>query len=280
MEKKYEYYAYRYFVIDIDPRQRSLLGILAIKNNFFPNIFIKLIDNKKIEIVSRGRKYLLYYTKDINKSIFITKFAKETHHLKFIEGKEDIETAEDKNFPFIYIIFNLTTQTLLIQKKTTVFSTPFSAKNILEDFFSNLLRDNDLTFKVDEITYKEKFWEIIRSAEKIYSLQLNLKSPNFFRGRYKANELLEELRKLYNNTEVDFQVKNDEGKLKLLRENLEDFIHYIAEGGGKYIINIMQNGIIHRILSKINIKKYFLKDLKEEESEKIISIFNKIDEDE
>ena len=41
----------------------------------------------------------------------------------------------------------------------------------------------------------------------------------------------------------------------------------------------MQKGIIQKVKSIVNIKKYFLHDLQEEEESKVVEIFSEIDQD-
>lgn len=276
-EKLLEYYCFRYFVIETNS-QRSIFQDLENKKELIRKILMELKDKKKIESLVKNKRCLLYYVKDIDEQIFITKFSKEKHIVTHDARTDDIVEQDLPDYPFIYMLISLDRQIVLLENKSSVFISPFSAQRCIENFFTNFVKQNDYLVKLDEIQYEDKFWEIVERAEQIYSLKLNLKSPNIFGARYKANEFLKEQREYYNNTEMNVELKNDEGNLTLLRENLEDFIKYISAGGGRYLILLKEKGIYQRIKSIINIRKSYLKSLDDEDTFKIKEILEKLDE--
>ncbi|MBN2603383.1 MAG: hypothetical protein JXA91_04545 [Candidatus Thermoplasmatota archaeon] len=272
--KRIEFLSYRYFVIET--QQRSLLQDLNDKVALFRGIFTSLRENKKFDILLKGKKYLLYHYKDVTQKVLITKFAKCKSVPHYEPREEDIIKVKSEDFPFIYVIFDLEGQSILVQNNTTLFASTNSAIKVLENYFTEIMMVNHFTVKITEVTHSSKFWETVEDADKIYSLRLNLKSPNLFGGQIKANELLKNQRDLFNNTEFNVELKNENGELKVLKENVSDYIHYISAGGGQYAMAFQKNGIVQKIKSIFNIKKYFLRNPDDEAFDELLETIKEL----
>ena len=94
---------------------------------------------------------------------------------------------------------------------------------------------------MDEISDIASFWDTVKEAERIYEMNLYLRSPNLFGGAFRTNELLEMLKKYTNNDEVDISLKNDSGSLNIDTE-MEDPLNYVVNGGGKWKITYGRKG--------------------------------------
>lgn len=274
----YDYLCYRFFLV---PENDQL--------TLFPNSREKIINefidylksNIKIGIRYRGVKYLLYLDKEVEKSVFICKLAREKHHTKYDEGELDLEPKEDIEFPFVFIVMDLKKQIVLVQKKTSVFQDPETSKRMLKRIIEDVLELDHFVFTIDEISDKKEFWDIVDNNDGIFSVELNLKSPNLFGSRYDANEFLKKQREIHNATETDVEFKNKHGKLRIPREIFDSFIEYISAGAGSYNLEYLKDGEKQVKSSSDNIKKVqFEEELDEKDPKKISDKITEIDENE
>lgn len=274
MSKELKLYAFRYFLIP--PDQVSLTQLLIKdKSEIIKSVLADLKDNYKLTKYIRNRKHILYYT-DSTQNLFLCKFAKETRFTKHQEGDIDIKSTKELDFPFIYIIFDLSHQIILIQNNSSVYRHILTAKNTFKEWFDNIINNKyDHYFKLDEITYEQTFWKYINESDKIYELNLNMKSPNLFGAFLETNKLLNNIKEIFNNTETDFNLKNEKGLLKVEKDNLEDGIKYITGGGGKYKIKRESKGRIEVIKSQDYIKTISLNENFEDTFDKDADIISK-----
>src|SRR5690606_35101084 len=144
-----------------------------------------------------------------------------------------IETIEDKRYPFIYLILDIERQIILIQHKTSVFKDIDIPKTKIEKFITKNLSVYGLVAKIQEISSEITFWEQLKEYDQIYSFDITLNAPNLFGARYRANDLSKDIQENYNATEFRIKLKNALGKLKLLKENVSDYIKLASAGAGK-----------------------------------------------
>ena len=234
------FYTYRYFII---PSLQVTFEQMTIsdKRLLIKNIFVELTEKKKIEKDIKGKKYILYFRKQLSDDVYICKFVKEVTRDKHDIGLVDIEENKESDYPFIYIIVDTSKQIFFIQDKRTVFRNIDYAKNRLEAYFDEDLVKKDFNLTMDAITESKSFWEHVNSAEKIYELKLNMKSPNAFDGILNANKLLKKIRSFFNNTEMDMNLKNEDGNLNINEGNSKDYIDYIKNGAGTWQLAIGNN---------------------------------------
>jgi len=93
-----------------------------------------------------------------------------------------------------------------------------------------------------ELLVKEKaFWKIIDSAEGVYGIHFSLHSPNLFGADEEADNALKELQKIFNNNRAEFDLSNDQAKLKVPKERIKSFQEYADKGGGYWKISVQKN---------------------------------------
>ena len=62
------------------------------------------------------------------------------------------------------------------------------------------------------------------------------------------------------------------------REQIDDFIGYIAAGGGSYILKIFSDGILKKFRSRVNVKKVFFPKMDDVDRKKIVEVIKDIDQ--
>jgi hypothetical protein len=275
MQRRSKYYSYRYFLVSAS-RIKSMFP--KSKNEVIAGLKNNLREIVRISEEYKQRKYLLYFIEAMTENLYLLKLARERHYNKHEAGEKDIETAEDTEFPFVYIIIDFSRQIILIQKKTSVFQNISTSQNILQLLINSTVDFGQYIFTIDEISHKERFWQLVEKSRKIYSLKLNLRAPNLFGGRFKANELLKREQEEHNAAEIEVEYKNEYGNLLVKEDSVGSYINYIAAGGGSYSLRFKVDGELKTKSSKDNIKTINLaNDIKQLKIAKIKAELEKID---
>lgn len=91
------------------------------------------------------------------------------------------------------------------------------------------------TLVVRPKTDEREFWDVVDQASGIYSLRLDLVTPNAHGGEDALTEFLQQQRTQHNATEVTTVIANSGGELRVDRddESLRAEITYAARGAGK-----------------------------------------------
>jgi len=276
VQKKTKYFSYRYFLVSAS-RIRSLFP--KSKTEVIEELKANLQMKVKISEKYKHRKYLLYFIEELTEDLFLLKLARKRDFNKYQEGDSDIETVEDTEYPFVYVIIDFKKQIILIQKKAAVFQNISTAQNILQALINATVDFGQYIFTIDEISHREMFWQLIDQSSKIYSMQLKLRAPNLFGNRYEANELLKEEQEISNAAEVNIELKNEQGNLLVKEERVGTYIDYIAAGGGSYRLKFMEAGEVKTKSSKDNIKTaYLAENINQLNIAKIKAELEKIDE--
>lgn len=273
--------AFRYFIIPTDQisvYQMQLIDKKEIMHNFFKTIEEQL----KITKYIKDKKHILYFTHRFSDTLYLCKYVKEINFKNLKEGETDILEENESNFPFVFLIFDLNRQIILVQQKTSLFRNLNAFKNSFENWFMLGVEMYDHYFKLEAITYEQAFWNYVNSAEAIYELELLMNSPNLFGGKVTADSILKEIKDEYNNTETQLKFRNTKGKLKVTHSNAHHFIKYITGGGGSWKLRIHRNNKIRTYNSSQNVKKvelpYNIDQMKNEIKVTIQSELSKIDE--
>lgn len=233
-----KFYAYRYFIVPTDQQMTMDQLIISDKEELLVRFFEVLKEKNKIEGSYWNKNYILYLTKELASGLFLCKFAKQKNITIYEPGNVDIEDSDEKSYPYIYIIIDLNRQIFLIQEKQSIFPSRATSRNSFQEIINNFIENYDYIIAVDEITYEQDFWKQLQMHDSIYELELTMKSPNLFGSLVEAEELLKEINNTYNNTETTIKVKNDKGKLRLVRDKIQSFIKYISSGGGKWSLGV------------------------------------------
>jgi len=133
-------------------------------------------------------------------------------------------------------IFDTESQHIFIEKNWR-FGTPEQIETALQ---AGLLKDISDIYNckvfVKGRTKKHLFWNLVRESTDIYSLELKLISPNILDANMRARKALEDLKKIFEQDEIDITLKNEGGKLAVPEEPVADYISYISQGEGSWKI--------------------------------------------
>ncbi|CEP83960.1 hypothetical protein [Paraclostridium sordellii] len=207
----------------------------------------------------------MHLYKELNNNLFVCKLAKVQEIIKFEDNNNDFKKRIERSYPFVYIIIDLENQIILIQEDSSVFKQKEDSRKKLYGYLKNA-NDSMYTLSIDEITTTSDFWEIVEN-EKVYKLNLNIKSPNFFGGNTEAEELAKDIHETTNATETNIQIINNDGDLKLEKKSLTSFIKYIASGGGRWTLHT-KNGRVKsgsKVVKNVHINN--IEDLSNEDLE-------------
>jgi len=202
----------------------------------------EIIRTKLSNDIKIDKSYIkIHLYKEINEDLFICKLARIQDITKFQDENKDFKEVKEKSYPFVYIIIDLNCQIILIQEDSSVFRTKEISSDKLYKYLQ-VVNDSSYILTIDEITSLSNFWDLVEN-EKVYKLNLNIKSPNLFGGDSGAEELAKDIHRTTNATETNIEIINHDGDLKLKKSFLNTFLEYIASGGGRWTLNT-KNGLI------------------------------------
>jgi len=231
------------------------------KEEKFHDVLALLIKASKDDFKYKNSRYILFYNDELLEKVYLFQFAREEKQDIPVEGKTSIETQPVLQTPSVYLIIDVQKQIVLIQEKKIVFQDVEACIRRLEYYLTIKLKDSYITPSLSPILDRNEFWDIVKSAQEITEFDLTLNSPNLFKGRQKAEELVEELHEEFNATQFTIKLKNALGKLKLDAETVGNYVAFAAAGAGSYILKLVQNGK-KRILKsyELVIKKNYTED--------------------
>lgn len=242
IDKRSPFYAHRYLVTPTSAQKTIIQELSKNKEELMVDIIRNLAEKTKTVFTSGGRRFLFYGFQELD-DVYIIKFARETNEKIYTEGENDIEIKDVKETKFIYLIIDTKNQVILMERNLSVFQQIESAINILASFFRSQMRHFDYVVNIYPLVSNKKFWSYVDTADDIYELTLEMNAPNMFFGNSDTREVLKEIKETTNNEVLDISFKNKEGRLKIARESLGNYIDYVREVGGKYMLKFRRNGI-------------------------------------
>lgn len=185
-----------------------------------------------------GSENVLVYIRAIGSTAHLCKFCKKQkvrrHEIEMLGESFDVVQHEYDSYPFIYVIVDLDAQVALVQRKSSVFKNPGGAKAALAALVKEFLADDNYYFSLEEITSNASFWDAVKAADLVYDLELKLESPNFLGAGYTTTGFLKRVQEVTNNDRLSIRLSNESGELELSRQEYEDAIDYVADGGGSW----------------------------------------------
>lgn len=250
--------AFRYFIVPCE--QISFFDTVEEKRATAVNSFFsQLAEMKKRNWEIKGKKHLLVCNIKLSEDIFVCKFSKETTKTIFKESDDDIENVDEPDYPFVYVIFDTTRQIVLIELKTSVFSSLNQSKDKLKVCFQQTFSLFGFEVLFEEITDSSTFWNFVSDSYGVYDLTLTLNSPNLFGGFSNTNEMLKTIKETYNNSQTTIKLSSKNPSItNLTQENtlLNDAIDYASAGGGEWSLTVAAKDEEKRtIKSKHNVRK-------------------------
>ncbi len=275
VKNEHSFGAYRYFIVPFE--QISFFDIIKEnRQKAVVNFFSTLETDKKRSWEIKGKKHLLVFNKKIPNNVIICKFSMETKKTIFIEGESDIENINELDYPFIYVIIDTERQIILIELKTSVFSSLTSAKEKLKMCFEQEFALNGFEVLFEEITDASTFWTFVNSSSGVYEVAITLNSPNLFGGFNSTNDMLKDISQTYNNNQTTIKLCNKKAKLTNIaktNKQLSDAVEYTSAGGGEWTLTVAAKDSSKKTFkSRHNIKKVSVRRLDKNRDQKEIEI--------
>lgn len=249
--------AYRYFLIP--SAQISLYDTAKEKRReAVESFFHKALSEKKISIDIEDRKQVLAFERKVDNEILLFKFGSEKHETKYHESETGIEGVVEKNLPFVYLIFDVRRQLLLVEINTSVFKTPAQTQKKIQVWFERAFFQYGFEIIFEEIIDENTFWKYVEDGAPIYDVTLTLNSPNLFAGFIEIDKALKQIRELYNNTQTTLKVSNKNAPLSgIKKENKElaEAVKYASGGGGEWALTKRTRTGKHTFRSRNRVKK-------------------------
>jgi len=174
-----------------------------------------------------------------------------------LENKHLIE-HEISTYPFILMLWDNDNQVILIQQKSNIFSDATLPLEIIMLHLNSILSLRGLIAKWELVKERGTFWKAIEDFETIYFLKIELIAPNFFGSTHeKAEKFVKLLRQETNGTEFSIGIANEEGNVKLDRNDalIASLANQIDEGGGNLRITGIKKG--EKRKKRANLKKQY-----------------------
>ena len=273
------FYSYRINLLT----QNNLFEGIEPKEDIFQKVIDDLREKNKDTFIARQSRFILYFYKELMPNVYALELAREETFTIPVEGETKIEEVPALKTPYVYVIIDTKRQIILMQEKTTVFQDVEVSVSRLKLYFEIKLAPNLITPAIQPITDNAQFWDEIEGAD-ITEFDITLEAPNLFKGRQKAEDLVEEIHEEFNVTEFEIRLRNKLGKLKLLYENAKDFVSLAAAGAGKYVLKGFKNGkeILIKSYQYIKKKNYAVEDpgqINKDELTKDLTELDKLNED-
>lgn len=199
------------------------------------------------------RNYLIYGVQNLD-NINVMKFARISNEKVYLEGEQDIEEIGIREAKHVIVIIDTKNQIILIERKKSVFQDAFTPTKILQEFFKEKVNQGDYAINIYPLVTQKAFWNYIDAAEGIFELTLELNAPNMaLFGNTKTRKLLSKIKNEMNNEKMEITFKNSDGKLKILKSSVGDYVDYLREVGGKYILKYLRNGVVETKSSEVDI---------------------------
>ncbi|MBO0950703.1 hypothetical protein [Fibrella forsythiae] len=231
------YSAYR--ILLSQPDQLQIGRERRSKTQLLNDTIKELSGELKVSFFRGEKRYIFYYVRRIIGTIHLFELAREDTVREPKEGDRGTEEVELTITPFIYFIIDVTKQVVLIQKKTSVFHDTDSAANRIAEFFENQLSNDLVIAQLHPIVRADNFWEEIKEAKEVHSLELDIAPPNFFGTRFKSNIDIKAAHEETNFTKFKIYLSNKYGDLRIAQENFQDLIQTLASGAGDYVADLV-----------------------------------------
>lgn len=259
----HKFVCFRYSIV---PAPRSLLSYTESavdKKRIFQDNFLKNND-----YVVGAAEYAIRIIDKIG-NLYYGKLSKKIIFDKFDITPVDIKESESENWPFCEFICDNYVQIVVIRHNTSLFQNLNRLKRILNSLANQVYKSSGYIVSFEAILEKTAFWDVVKSADKIYFVQFSLDAPNILGGKAKASEFMHEMKESYNITQANFKLENKDGELDVNEENVDSYREYADKGAGWWRLRIGRNGVPKTVSSIENAKKVSV-----EETESVPEMLN------
>lgn len=151
----------------------------------------------------------------------------------------NFEIHNEDDFPPVIWLWDRSEQVILVENKTSVFSSASVAAKTFSDISNNItLAEHGFRAHVHPKTVDSAFWETFNSFEYVSEVKFNLAAPNLFGSTKKEiGDFLHEVVEETNASEFSPVFKNPDGNLNLKPSNwLNAMIDWVKDGAGAWSI--------------------------------------------
>ncbi|MDD2582707.1 MAG: hypothetical protein PHR66_12005 [Desulfuromonadaceae bacterium] len=226
--------ALRYFII------RNPDSILS-SSEISPLDAILEVFHDRTTITYYNKTYYAIVTSKKEDKIWIGFLLRSTQTDVIFPEKNEFEKQTIPNWEESFLAIDTVNQSILVQNIASSF-TPDLVKNVINKLLETKARAYDISAKVELICNNESFWTTFNKATKRYKIAFTLNAPNLFGARKATNDYLKEVKAITNMDTLQSAIENQEGKLSVSKELLEDIVKYADDGGGNWSQTTEENG--------------------------------------
>lgn len=201
---------------------------------------LKILSEKGKFKVKRGITILNEPIFDDNNAIIGGKLGKESNR--------KIPTLKDGNlakipttlYPFVLYIIDREEQVILFEYNSDAFPNELSVFNYLSSILNRELWREGLEAKINPLSSKGFFWELVNEADKIYSVHFALNAPNMLGIAYdNLKDILMNEKQESNANKLEFIKTNDAGELKIKDTRFHnEAVGWIEDGAGEWALTL------------------------------------------
>ena len=271
-----EYYSYR--ILLNASSIPSLFPEEFTKEEKFRKVFSVLMEEHKDSFEHYGSNNLIFSIKQLNENIFIWQLAKEQSFKKPIAGDDRVENVEDIRYPFIYLMFHVKRQIVLIEFNSTVFPDMDSVKGKIEKYFTRKIAMSGLNVNLNDVSDHKEFWSTISEMDVVNDVTLEFNPPNLWGGEKEVDRLVKGAHEETNFSKFKLVFQNKVEGLIFTAKNFGQQIARLASGGGEYVIKGLKDGVTFTIRSAARPFKKRIEDVNATTEEEAEDTFKEIDE--
>ncbi len=252
-----QFFAIRYLLVE---ENQQLFPIADGKN--IQDVFLDQFNSKSI-IKHYSKQHLIYpLGTDVGNNFQLGYFLKSTETQLIELTGSTIEESDLPNWERLVYLLDRTHQILIFEHKSGI-ATHENIQKIIFELCGKTINSAGYKLELDFIADDKSFWKVIEDAEDIYEIGFELKAPNLFDGWIEANDMMQRLKDIFNNTTALFKVNNDSGRLTAKKENLDGYRQLADSGGGTWFIRAKLKGrrVVSRYTKEMNLRKERLSDL-------------------
>lgn len=194
--------------------------------------------------IYRNTRYALYNVEEVDGQAIVGRIGRPGEIERTVlddsgDRLKDIREPTEEWAHFVFVTDQ--EQIIAVQKKPEFFSgSEDGLKEILESTIAASLNDPSLQVVVTPITRLGSFWEAIKEAAALFSVELRFVAPNMFRGRNDIADIVNLCKIQHNAIYVNSSIENPAGNLVFERTaETEQEVSFAELGGGSWRIDMV-----------------------------------------
>lgn len=242
MSKQHQFFGIHYDLVPLE--QVDLFdGYHTMGEEKRREMFVSVVLQHQKWVPRRGNDLAITGIAGVGENLYRGKFAKkQLSKLHLLEG-EDIEESSVDDWPYSQFICSTRFQIFLVQLNSRINFTAEHVSNLLNERFSGAFQRSGYKAIFQAHTDEGEFWEVIESADKVFSVRLELNSPNAVWGATaNLREKLKELKKVTNTSSTVIELSNELGELLIRVDDFKNYVKWIETGSGRWVLKVKYPG--------------------------------------